>query len=31
VLHPFARDETVLLASVGLELPPEQLFADVID
>ena len=31
VLHPFARDETVVLASVGLELPPEQLFADVID
>lgn len=31
VLHPFAKDETVTLASVALSLTPVQLFADVID
>ena len=29
VLHPFARGEVVLLASVALELSPAQLFAEV--
>ena len=29
VLHPFARGETVSLASVGLELSAAQLFAEV--
>ena len=29
VLHPFARGETVALASVALELSPAQLFAEV--
>ena len=31
VLHPFARDESVSLASVALTLTPEQLFADVVE
>ena len=31
VLHPFARGESVSLASVGLELTAEQLFAEVQD
>jgi Uma2 family endonuclease len=30
VLHPFARGETVMLASVALELTAAQLFADVL-
>jgi hypothetical protein len=29
VLHPFARDEKVALASVALELSAAQLFAEV--
>ena len=29
VLHPFAADETVLLASVGLEVTAAQMFAEV--
>ena len=31
VLHPFARGETVTLASVGLQVPAAQLFAEVED
>lgn len=31
VLHPFARDESVSLASVALELSAAQLFADVLE
>ena len=31
VLHPFARGESVSLASVALELSAEQLFADVLE
>ena len=31
VLHPFARGEAVSLASVALELSPQQLFADVLE
>lgn len=31
VLHPFARGETVVLASVGLELAAELLFAEVLE
>lgn len=31
VLHPYARDDVVRLASVGLELAPAQLWADVVD
>jgi hypothetical protein len=29
VLHPFAKGETVTLASVGLVITAEQLFAEV--
>jgi Uma2 family endonuclease len=31
VLHPFTRNESVGLASVALELSPQQLFADVLE
>lgn len=31
VLHPFVRGETVVLASVGLELAAERLFAEVLE
>lgn len=31
VLHPFARDEAVTLASVALTLSADQLFADVVE
>ncbi|MES2950511.1 MAG: Uma2 family endonuclease [Pseudomonadota bacterium] len=31
VLHPFARDEPVTLASVALEISAQQLFADVLE
>ena len=31
VLHPFARDEPVHLASVALTLSSENLFTDVVD
>jgi Uma2 family endonuclease len=31
VLHPFAAGETVQIASVGLDLPAEELFAEIDD